>query len=569
MIGGIIPASDPGDIIRHQKSGGEGTPQVKRRTLFLFFLAVGLLYFSALGTIPLLEPDEGRYAEIPREMLASGDFVTPRLNGVAYLEKPPLYYWGTAASLRIFGETEFGARGFTAAVSVAGILLTYWMGAALAGWRTGLYSAIVLSTSLYYYVIGRLHAIDMTLAVLLAFSIFPGYLYHSGKSRRRSFLVLSYAAAGLAFLTKGLVGVVFPLAVLVLWLIFAGRVREAAKAFSPPGIGLFLAVVLPWLVLVQGENPDFLWFFFIHEQFLRYTTKVHHHAGPFWYFLPVLLGGFLPWVAFLRRVVISSRGTGEAFLPREDLVFLLSWALFIFLFFSFSGSKLVTYIAPVFFPLAVLFGRGIVLWAEREDGAVRCRFPLALAGILAASILALPSLSRHAPEAASWAWLCALPVTMILLWGAMPLFVRRLGAERVVLLSFLLLALFLTSINRPAADFLDDYKSVKHLSRTLEGSLRPEDVLAQYGVFRPGLCFYTKRRTVLVEETGELLFGAERAKDRADYFLGDREFQRLWNSPRRVFCLFKRDAMPLIREKFPGHRLLYRSDEGILIVNRF
>jgi len=93
---------------------------VRKRTLFLFFLAVGMLYCSALGTVPLLEPDEGRYAEIPREMLASGDFVTPRLNGVAYLEKPPLYYWGTAASLRMVGETEVGARGFTAVVSVAG-----------------------------------------------------------------------------------------------------------------------------------------------------------------------------------------------------------------------------------------------------------------------------------------------------------------------------------------------------------------------------------------------------------------------------------------------------------------
>ena len=94
---------------------------MRKRTLFLFFLAVGMLYCSALGTVPLLEPDEGRYAEIPREMLASGDFVTPRLNGVAYLEKPPLYYWGTAGSLRMVGETEVGARGFTAAVSVASL----------------------------------------------------------------------------------------------------------------------------------------------------------------------------------------------------------------------------------------------------------------------------------------------------------------------------------------------------------------------------------------------------------------------------------------------------------------
>ncbi len=535
--------------------------------LSLFLLAVGILYFSALGTIPLLEPDEGRYAEIPREMLSSGDFVTPHLNGVVYLEKPPLYYWGTAATLRMFGNTEFGARCFTAAVSVVGILLTYWMGYALAGWRTGLYSAIVLSTSFYYYVIGRLNTPDMTLAVMLTLCIFPAYMYHSGKTDNRAYLVLSYAAAGLAYLTKGLVGVVFPMAVLVLWLLFSRRHREIAKAFSLTGLLLFLAIVLPWTILVQRDNPDFLWFFFVHEQFLRYLTKIHHHTEPAWFFLPVLLAGFLPWIAFLRRVAVSSRGARGTFLPREDLVFLVSWASFIVVFFSFSGSKLATYVAPAFPPLAVLFGRGLQLWADRENGAVRLISPLVLAGVLAVAILAVPFFSRHREDPVAWAWMCAAPVLLLLLWGAVPLFVRRLGGDRVVLLSFLLLALFLTSLNNPAARFLEDYKSVKNLSGTLKGILRPDDVLAQYGTFRQGLSFYTGRRTVLVDAEGELEFGERRAKDKESYFLTDERFLPLWNSPRRVFCLFKRDAMPLIREKFPDHRLLYRSDEGILIVN--
>jgi 4-amino-4-deoxy-L-arabinose transferase-like glycosyltransferase len=540
---------------------------MKVRTFLLFSFSLAIFYFSALGTIPLLEPDEGRYAEIPREMLASGDFVTPRLNGVAYLEKPPLYYWGTAVSMRVFGETEFGARGFTAAVSVAGILLTYWMGAALAGWRTGLYSAIVLSTSLYYYVIGRLNTIDMTLAVLLILSIFPAFLYHSGKRKSRAYLLLSYGASGLAFLTKGLVGVVFPLAVMVLWLVFSRRYREYAKGFSPLGVGIFLAVVLPWMYLVQRANPDFLWFFFVDEQFLRYTTKIHHHNEPFWYFLPIVAAGFVPWVAFLRRVVLAVRETSREFFPRDDLALLLSWTLFILLFFSFSGSKLPTYVAPIFPPLAVLFGRGLDLWAEREDGAVRCWFPLVLSAVLAMAIVVGQSFSRHRMDLSGWAPIIVAPVALVLLWGIVPLFLRRLGAERVVFISFLLMALFLTSLNRPAGAFLGSYKSVRNLSAVLARNLRPDDVVAQYGTFRQGLPFYTGRRTILVDTMGELKFGANRAVDRADFFLGDREFLQLWNSPRRVFCVFKRDAMPLIREKFPDHQLLYRSDEGILINN--
>jgi hypothetical protein len=225
-------------------------------------------------------------------------------------------------------------------------------------------------------------------------------------------------------------------------------------------------------------------------------------------------------------------------------------------------------VAPIFPPLAVLFGRGLDRWADREDGATRCRSPLALAGLIAAAIFWLPSISRHPVDPSVWTRVTALPILLILAWGAAPLFLRRLGAERVVLLSFLLLALFLTSLNRPAAFYVGGYKSVKALSQVLSSSLRPGDIVAQYGTYKQGIPFYTKRRTVLVEEVGELEFGADRAKDRADYFLSGVGFQRLWGSGARVFCVFKRDALPILRQKFPAHRLLYRSDEGILIVNR-
>ncbi len=541
---------------------------MNRRTLTLFFAAVVLLYLSALGTMPLMEPDEARYAEIPREMIASGNYVTPHLNGVVYLEKPPLFYWGNALSFRLFGESEFSARLFTAAVSAAGILLTYWMGAALSGWRTGLYAAIVLSTSLYHYAIGRLNTLDMTLGVALLLAIFPAYLYLSERRASRGYLYLSYAAAGLAFLTKGLVGVVFPAAVIVVWLVFSRRHREIGRAISLPGILIFLAVALPWVVLVQRENPDFLWFFFVHEQFLRYTTTIHQRYEPFWFFIPIVVAGFVPWIVFLRRIVLAVRASAEEFLSGDAAVFLLSWVLFIFLFFSLSKSKLPTYMTPIFPPLAVLFGRGLEIWADREDGSVRCRSPLALAALLAAAMVVLPDVGRHRLGTHVWAAATAAPVILILLWGAVPLFVRRLGAERVVFLSFLLLALFLTSVNRPAAIYLANYKSARNLSAALTASLRPGDVIVQYRTYKQGVPWYTGRRTVLVEEVGELAFGADRAKDRAQYFIDEAEFARLWKSETRVFAVFKRDALPFILEKFPEGRLLYRTDEGILIVNR-
>jgi len=541
---------------------------MNRRAVALFFLSVAIMYYSALGTVPLLEPDEGRYAEIPREMLARGDFITPHLNGVVYLEKPPLFYWGNAISFALLGQSEFSARFFTATVSIAGVLLTYWMGSVLGGPRAGLFSAMVLSTSLYHYVIGRINTLDMTLAVTMIVAIFPAFLYLSGKRESRRYLLLSYAGAALAFLAKGLIGIVFPAAILLLWMLLSRRHREIGKAISLPGIALFLAIALPWVLLVQRANPEFLWFFFVHEHFLRYATKIHRRYQPFWYFLPIVIGGLLPWLAFARRAVRAAWAAGDAFLPSEDRRFLFCWVLFVLLFFSLSSSKLATYAAPLFPPLAVLLGRALDLWADREDGSVRCRFPLALGAVLAAVILLFPPFTRYPIEPSRWVPLSALPAALILAWGAMPLFVRRLSAERVVYLSFLLLALFLTSLNRPAAEYLGQYKSVKKLSSVLSASLREGDVIAQYATYRQGLPFYTKRRCVLVEEVGELEFGADRAPDRERYFLDDAGFFSLWNSGVRVFCVFKGAIPPAVREKIPGHRLLYRSDEGILIVNR-
>ena len=282
-----------------------------------------------------------------------------------------------------------------------------------------------------------------------------------------------------------------------------------------------------------------------------------------------MFAGLLPWLAFARRAVCVAWDARETYLPVEDRRFLFCWVLFIFLFFSFSDSKLITYAAPLFPPLAVLFGRALDLWADLEDGSVRCRTPLAVAAILAAGIVMFPPFTRHVIEPSRWVPLCALPAALILAWGVVPLFVRQLSAERVVYLSFLLLALFLTSLNRPAAEYLGTYKSVKNLSSVLTASLREGDVVAQYQTYRQGVPFYTKRRCVLVNEVGELEFGADRAADRKEFFLDDAAFLALWNSPTRVFCVGRSDTPDEFLGKFPGHRLLYRSDEGILIVNRF
>lgn len=552
-----------------QFSAGTEEPAVHIGMLALFFVSLAFLYFSALGTMPLMEPDEGRYAEIPREMLATGDFVTPRLNGVVYIEKPPLYYWGCAASQAVFGQNEFGARFFGAAVALLGVLLTGWMGHALAGPRTGLYSAAVLATSLYHYIVGRINATDMTLGVMLVLAIFPSYLYLSGRKASRGWLWLGFAGAALAFLAKGLVGVVFPAAILVLWAVAAGRPREVLKLFCPGGIAIFLALALPWVLLVQKANPDFLNFFFIREHFQRFTdAKVHQRGAPFWYFLPIVAAGLMPWPLFAAPVVAAVRARATRFLAREDRIFLLTWALFVLCFFSISSSKLATYMTPIFPPLAVLLGRGLSIWADRGHAAGPVRAPFALSLLLAATLLVGSRFGRTPIPFPEWAPSVALPVALILAFGVVPLFARWIGTGRVVLTSYALLALFLFSLNRPATRLVAEPRSGKSLAQAIQAGIRPGDVVAQFGTFVQSVPFYTGRRNVLVGDPGELEFGMLRAADRAEWFPDRAAFDNLWRSEKRVFCIFHRDAMPLVEANYSPHRLLARSRRGILIVNR-
>jgi 4-amino-4-deoxy-L-arabinose transferase-like glycosyltransferase len=544
-------------------------PGIPRALAAAVVLSLALLHFAGLGTIPLMDPDEGRYAEIPREMLATGDFVTPHLNGVAYLEKPPLYYWGSAASMAVLGQDEFGARFFGASVALLGVLLAWWMGSELAGPRTGMYGALLLSTTLYHYVIGRLNATDMTVGVMLVLAIFPSYLHLSGRRASRGWLYLGFAGAGLAFLAKGLIGVVFPAAILFLWAVLAKRPRALLKLFSPAGIAIFLAIVLPWLVLVTRANPDFLHFFFVREHFQRFSTeRIHHRAAPFWFFFPIVAGGLVPWLAFLPAGLRACRESAGAFLEREDRRFLAVWILFVLGFFTLSSSKLPTYMTPIFPPLAVFGGRLLACWEARGEHAPPARLPLAAAALLAAGILLAPRFAQDAPRAAEWAPLVLPSCLAILAFGAAPLLARRAGAGRAVLASAAMLGLFLFSLNRPAAALIGANRSGKQIAEILNREMRAGDALVQFRAYVQSVPFYTKRRSILVEQVGELEYGMRCATDRCDWYLDRAAFDNLWRSDRRVFCIFNRDCMPLIEAEYPRHRLLLRSRRGILVVNR-
>ncbi|MDB0570722.1 glycosyltransferase family 39 protein [Ralstonia solanacearum] len=338
-----------------------------RRSSWMALLVVALIaVFAALWTDDLFQrstlfrPDEGRYAEIPREMVVTGDWITPRLNDLKYFEKPPLQYWTTAATFQAFGVQAWGARLWPLLFGLGGIAITAWTLAAYRGRRTAAAGAAILASSLLYLLFGQVITLDMGVGFFLtvgacgfALAQRPG----ASRGAQLGWMLTVWLALAGATLTKGLIGVVLPGLIGVAYLLMTRDWALLRRMRWLPGLALYLLATVPWFVLVQRRNPEFFDFFFIHEHFQRFLTTEHHRAGKWWYFIAVGAAGLLPWTPLLLtaigrrigRVADLFAGAREFDLMRWSI----AWAAMIFLFFSASSSKLPGYIVPAFPALAI------------------------------------------------------------------------------------------------------------------------------------------------------------------------------------------------------------------------
>ena len=545
------------------------------KTLVLFLIPL-LLYVVPLPFTPLMEPDEARYSAVSSAMNATGDYVTPRLKGVVYFEKPPLSYWATAVFFRIFGENEFSSRLFAALSAWGCILLVYRMGLFFHDARTGLYAAAVLSTFLYHAVIGRINILDMPLAFLVCLAIWLGFRYFSSVERRKARLYLLYLFSALAFLAKGLIGIVFPLGVIVIWLAVSRRWREIPGLFSPIGIMVFSVVSLPWVILVQRENPDFFRFFFIQEHFLRYATRIHQHFEPFYFYLPIILLGTLPWCAFLPEALRGVRKGKNGLFGSVEMRFLLTWLGLILLFFSLSSSKLVPYIAPLFPPLALFFGHLFRRYEEEREafGSEKAvsppyRMAVILQTLLLAALLLAP-LFPHKYQLAWdnwWPWI-AFPMLMLLLTLFLPDLIRKRTGRGRLPTFYLLFALFLASVALPAARYMTPYKSALPLSRAIQERVPEGAAVYQYGISLYGIDFYTGMRTPIVDDIGEVRYGSEKLPrvEKERYFLTSDSFFRLVRENDGIYCATKKgECLERLKKEVPGLQVLWHNDAYFLV----
>ena len=509
---------------------GPGSEQGLRAAApaWLLWLLLALAWGASLQVRPMLDPDEGRYAEIPREMLASGDWVTPRFNDLKYFEKPPLQYWATAAIYAVFGLDEWSSRLWSVGLAFACLALVFAWTGRLFGPDSALGALTALGVSPYFLVVGHLNLLDGAFtfwltAAVLAFTLAQGTPPRS--STERNWMLAAWVLAALAVLSKGIVVLVLAGGTLILYTLLQRDLITWRRLHALPGLALFLLITAPWFVAVSLRNPSFPGFFFVHEHFARFLTTVHQRVEPWWFFLPLLLAAVMPWLAPLAR---GARGAWEEgapgapagpFRPRR---FLLLYATLTLVFFSVSGSKLAPYILPMVPVLAALAGA-----ATRDPERLARHAARVGAGfvLLVAAGLLVYSARRNSfvpREALTWAFAASL-VSLAALAARPLLRGRRLPTVVVTVAAASLAWQFLLC----EYTVIPPSRSARNLVDAVRPFIDTHTALYSVGQYRETISPYLGRTLQLAGYEGELRFGLDEEPARR---LSTAQFAARWSA---------------------------------------
>jgi 4-amino-4-deoxy-L-arabinose transferase-like glycosyltransferase len=548
-------------------------------------LGLGLLlvlYYAGLGAVPYFQPDEGRYTEIPREMLASGDFVLPRLNGVLYFEKPPLYYWLNAAALSVFGVSEFASRFWSATLALLGLLPVYFLGKRAGSPRAGALAAAILGTSPLYLALSHLTIIDMTLSVFFTLTLACFYLASTEErpGLRRALFYGMFAAAALTVLSKGLIGIVLPGGIVFLYLLLGRRWDVLKRVPWLTGVPLFLLIAAPWHVLAAMRNPDFLWFYFVREHFLRYLTTVHARVEPWWFFLPIVLWALLPVTAVLPASLWECvrPSAARTWILREASpeLFCWLWAGVTVLFFSVSHSKLIPYILPALPPLAVLASLQLDRLLKGDRPAAATRILLVVGSLLSAFFGAAfvwagaGQVKALDPSGALSVPILAAGSACVLLGLASAAFSWSASWKRAVPAMILCAAASFGCI-WSAAPALAESRRVDSFAAFIQGHREPGDRIVSYRYYPQALPVYLGDSIGVAAFQGELEFGISKLseEERRERFPTAAEFAALWNSPARVWCVTDRGGLSkFAKDGLAAPVILQERGQVVLLTNR-
>lgn len=526
--------------------------QLAAVTLIICYFA----FFHQAGALGLVGPDEPRYASIARAMAESGDWVTPRLNGKPWFEKPVLYYWLAAAAFKVFGVNEAAARLPSALLATCAVLAIAFLARRIYGQATAMAVAMILPTTVGMIGFARAATTDMALSALLAMSMIAAYraLESRGAWPQQSatgesaklWLATLGALLGLATLAKGPAAVLLAGASALVWAAVAKRWRDAIALLHPVALIAFVVVALPWYVLCAMRNPEFVQVFLISHNVDRFLTPVFQHQQPFWFYAPILLIGLLPWTALLLFFFPQLREKMQTSKWRtSNGLFFTCWILTPLLFFSISKSKLPGYILPIFFPLGLLLAKQAdeaienAKWRQQMTFALLGSFPL-FAALVLGNQLAKPGINFEFEGPAYAALVLAAAFSLLIFALAL-----RKMCQAVVVTVCVMIALLLAIANQLVIPIVDSQISSRTVSRAALAASSDIKTYKLHRAWQFGLDFYAHREVPLWApadpEPAVLvtsLEGFAELEKLGRIRLGNAKFF----SPRAVLVFFKRDG---------------------------
>jgi len=540
--------------------------------LIFLALGIGFAYFLCLGCYNLISPDESRYAEIAREMITSKDFITPHLNYVLYFEKPIFFYWLQSIAGMVFGLSEWAMRFWTATLGILGCLIAYTAGRKFYNRRTGLYAAIILASSLLYFGMSHLITLDMTVSVLIASSLFFFQIgtLEENNLKRRFFIWIAFGISALAVLTKGLIGIVFPMMIVGTWVLLLNKWREIKKWYLPSSILIFLLIALPWHILLQLKQPSFFHFYFIEQQFSRYSTLSANRYEPFYFYINAIFIGLIPWSVFIIQSIKHNWFRWRNRKNNESTLFLFLTIILITLFFSISHSKLIPYILPVFPSLAILIGKYFADFQDNKTIGLRIGFVILpiIAILLTAFIINAP---RYYPLAnPEFAYIhLRLFTTLISITMISALcfyFYKNLKTAFTILTIGTLLSLI---ILLPAISHID-HRSIKPLAVKINQLKKSNDKIVSLYHYYQDLPFYTRGKVDVVACASELDFGTQHQDTSKWIYMDINKLWQQWNKPKRIFAVTRLTDLQDIHQKFPQLKIfeLAKTQRNVLISNQ-
>jgi 4-amino-4-deoxy-L-arabinose transferase-like glycosyltransferase len=480
------------------------------RSLFLLVIITIFLSLFRLGAVTLFDVDEAVFSEATKEMVDSSNWLTPTYNGENRYDKPILFYWLMAVSYKIFGINEFGARLPSAIASIFLALSVFLFVRHFRDEKIALYSALSCVLTIYFIAYSHAAVTDMTLTLFITLSLFSFYISSvSNTVSEKNTNIYTYAFyffSALAFLTKGLIGVVFPFGVAMVYIDITEGWRSTKKIFNKNGIILFLLISAPWYIIQTVINgQDFISAFFLKHHFRRYMEGVSGHGGPLYYYIPVLIVGLFPWIIFL------SAGIRNIYKEKDRLkVFAIIWLTFIFIFFSLSTTKLPNYVLPAMPAAAILIALGMAEQDKKWWRYLNLLMVFVSLIIGFAFIISRKYLLKAGFTDVDWTFILAMITAAMAIPGLYSFFTKKTAYSFLAVLMIAFLSLLLL-------------KALPLTNQDLQGTLHKYSLYAKYRLQKdeqlfagdtnsPSIVFYSDKKVINIKDKDDLITHAKNCR---------------------------------------------------------